>query len=170
MISPALPTAAWACVNAGLKVVVTLGAPSSSISTDVVVIDADTRGLGPARCYRAGCDQLVQQYARDPDLLLFKKIDSTLRGHLGMELAAVLEARSVVAPRSVAIMAPAFPTYGRTTVEGRQYVYGKLLHETEIWKSEKAFGRRLHSWHALRFGIEVCSTQSRNSARGSHGV
>jgi D-threonate/D-erythronate kinase len=127
------------CVKAGLKVVVTFGAPSGLVTTDVVAIDADTRGLGVAAAAER-MRQLVQQYGRDPDLLLFKKIDSTLRGHLGMELAAVLEARSVVVPRSVAIMAPAFPAYGRTTVESRHYVHGKPLHETEIWRSEKTLG------------------------------
>lgn len=124
-----------ACVNAGLKVVVTLGAPSGPMTTDVVAIDADTRGLG-ASAAAERMRQLVQRYARDPGLLLFKKIDSTLRGHLGQELATVLEARRVVVPRSVAIMAPAFPAYGRTTVEGKHYVHGKPLHETAVWETE----------------------------------
>jgi 4-hydroxythreonine-4-phosphate dehydrogenase len=128
-----------ACVNAGLKVIVTLGAPAGSMTVDVVAIDADTRRLGAAAAAER-MRQLTQQYAGDPDLLLFKKIDSTLRGYLGAELAAVLKARSIVVPRSVAIMAPAFPVYGRTTVEGRHYVHGQPLHETEIWKREKTLG------------------------------
>lgn len=129
-----------ACVNAGLKVIVTLGAPVDPIPADVVVIDADTRKLGAAAAAER-MRHLVQEYARDPDLLVFKKIDSTLRGHLGPELGAVLEARSTVVSRSVAIVAPALPAYGRTTVEGRHYVHGELVHETDMWKSENRSGQ-----------------------------
>ena len=124
------------CLAAGLKVVVTLGAPGRSMDADVIAIDADTRRLGAVAAAER-MRELAEHYASDPDLLLFKKIDSTLRGHLGPELAAVLAARRIVQPRSVAVVAPAFPVYGRTTVEGKHYVHGQLLHETEMWKREK---------------------------------
>ena len=129
-----------ACVNAGLKVVVTLGSPSSTTEADVIAIDADTRGLGAVQAAER-MRQLVQLHAQDPALLLFKKIDSTLRGHIGPELAAVLDARRAVVSRAVAIMAPSFPANGRTTVEGMHYVHGESLHKTEIWMSEKMKGR-----------------------------
>jgi D-threonate/D-erythronate kinase len=129
-----------ACVNAGLKVVVTLGSPSSPTAADVIAIDADTRGLGASPAAER-MRQLVQMHAHDPALLLFKKIDSTLRGHIGPELAAVLDARRAVVPRAVAIMAPSFPANGRTTVEGMHYVHGEPLHKTEMWKNEKMPGQ-----------------------------
>ena len=129
-----------ACVNEGLKVVVTLGSPSNPTAADVIAIDADTRGLSATPAAER-MRQLVQMHAHDPALLLFKKIDSTLRGHIGPELAAVLGARRAVVPRAVAIMAPSFPANGRTTVEGMHYVHGESLHKTEIWKSEKMQGQ-----------------------------
>jgi uncharacterized protein YgbK (DUF1537 family) len=58
----------------------------------------------------------------------YKSVDSTLRGNLGAEIEAVLEA---VKP-DCAIIAPAFPKYGRTTVDGIQYLHGRPLHETEF--------------------------------------
>jgi uncharacterized protein YgbK (DUF1537 family) len=55
-------------------------------------------------------------------------VDSTLRGNLGAEIEAVLD---IVKP-DCAIIAPAFPKYGRTTVDGVQYLRGHPLHETEF--------------------------------------
>jgi uncharacterized protein YgbK (DUF1537 family) len=53
--------------------------------------------------------------------ILFKKIDSTLRGHVTAELSAL---RSVFRRRPV-IFAPAFPAQGRTVRDARLFVLGK---------------------------------------------
>jgi 4-hydroxythreonine-4-phosphate dehydrogenase len=106
---------------------------------DVLSVDADTRSLSAS----AGAErlrQLVQVHAADPAVLSFKKIDSTLRGHLGPELGAFLEVRRNIVKGTVAVMAPAFPIYGRTTVDGMHYVHGRPLHETEMWRSQKMTG------------------------------
>ncbi len=58
--------------------------------------------------------------------LLYKTVDSTLRGHLGAETHATLSA----AGRSKALIAPAFPAAGRTTVDGCQRVHGEPVHLT----------------------------------------
>ena len=73
--------------------------------------------------------------------LLFKKVDSTLRGNVAAELAAALRTRrALISPpaRVGIVFAPAFPALGRTTVNGRQLVYGQPLRETELWSSERA--------------------------------
>jgi D-threonate/D-erythronate kinase len=59
--------------------------------------------------------------------IVFKKLDSTLRGPIAAELAAALGASG----RDRAVVAPAFPATGRTTVEGVQLVRGVPVHETE---------------------------------------
>ncbi len=128
-----------ACVDAGLSASVSLGLSSNGLMTDVLSVDADTRSLsasGAAERLRP----LVEVHAADPAVLLFKKIDSTLRGHLGPEIGAFLEVRRAVIEGTVALMAPAFPIYGRTTVDGMHYVHGRPLHETEMWKSQKMTG------------------------------
>jgi D-threonate/D-erythronate kinase len=51
---------------------------------------------------------------------LFKTIDSTLRGHISVEIAAAFRASG----RSRMVIAPAFPSAGRTTVCGVQIVNG----------------------------------------------
>jgi uncharacterized protein YgbK (DUF1537 family) len=128
-----------ACVNAGLSTIVSLGLPSNGLMVDVLSVDADTRAL-PVSAAAERMRDLVRVHAADPSLLLFKKIDSTLRGHLGPELVAVLETRRAVVKRAVAVMAPAFPVYGRTTVDGMHYVHGRSLHETDMWKNQKMSG------------------------------
>jgi D-threonate/D-erythronate kinase len=128
-----------ACVDAGLTTSVSLGLSSNGLMTDVSSVDADTRSL-PASGAAERLRQLVQAHAADPAVLVFKKIDSTLRGHLGPEIGAFLEVRRAVIEDTVAVMAPAFPIYGRTTVDGMHYVHGRPLHETEMWKSQKMTG------------------------------
>jgi uncharacterized protein YgbK (DUF1537 family) len=54
----------------------------------------------------------------------YKKTDSTLRGNIGIELAALLEATG----GSSLAFVPAYPRNGRTTVAGRQYVDGVPVH------------------------------------------
>jgi predicted DNA-binding transcriptional regulator AlpA len=67
--------------------------------------------------------------------ILYKKIGSTLRGHVGAELAATLEARRRGgAERPLVLLAPAFPAAGRTTRGGVVLVNGAPLEETELWR------------------------------------
>jgi uncharacterized protein YgbK (DUF1537 family) len=54
--------------------------------------------------------------------LVYKKIDSTLRGHVGAELAAALAAARGFAG---AIVAPAFPEQGRSFAGGKLLVHGR---------------------------------------------
>jgi D-threonate/D-erythronate kinase len=101
------------------------GAPVPPASgLDAVALDTDSRSL-PAdlaakRVFEAAGS--VRE-AR----VVYKKIDSTLRGPLAAEIAAALEA----AGRDLAVVAPAFPAAGRTTVNGTQLVRGVPVHETE---------------------------------------
>lgn len=56
----------------------------------------------------------------------YKKTDSTLRGNIGSELEALMDAlRCKILP-----FVPAFPKLRRTTHDGYHYVDGKLLHQT----------------------------------------
>ena len=60
--------------------------------------------------------------------IVYKKIDSTLRGHPGAELDAVM----TILGFEQALAAPAFPGQGRTTVGGLQLVRGLPLAETHF--------------------------------------
>ncbi|WP_264628801.1 four-carbon acid sugar kinase family protein, partial [Candidatus Symbiopectobacterium sp. NZEC135] len=64
---------------------------------------------------------------------VFKKIDSTLRGNLGAEIAAALTASGA----DMALIAPAVPALGRITRDGKVWVNGTLLTETEFASDPK---------------------------------
>jgi len=132
-----------ACASHGLNTVVVLGDFAGEIDADVLSVDGNTRHLAPARA-AAETTRLIRRYIHDDKQLLFKKLDSTLRGNVAAELAASLEARRGLAlnrDRVVAVLAPAFPANGRTTSSGRQLIYGKPLEETELWQRESSPAR-----------------------------
>ena len=84
----------------------------------IVSIDAGTRQATPAEAANRICD-LAALFRSAGFAHLYKKVDSTLRGHIGVEVKAALEGWRA---GSLAVVAPAFPAMGRTTVDGRQRV------------------------------------------------
>jgi len=92
---------------------------------DVVAMDLDSRARPEpeAAALAAAAGSRFQNAA-----LLLKTMDSTLRGHVGAEVAAVLRASG----RRTAVIMPAFPAAGRTTVGGVQCVDGVPVHRTSF--------------------------------------
>ncbi len=101
----------------------------------VVAVDTDSRAAAPDEARRRVA---AAARALGPRLRgrLFKKVDSTLRGHVGPELDALLTA----AGRRRALLAPAFPAQARAVVAGRLLVGGVPVHDTAIGK-DPAFPR-----------------------------
>lgn len=120
-----------ACINSGLDAVVVLDQVGDMPAADVLCLDADTRHLSAAYA-AAETTRLLARHA-GPGTLVYKKMDSTLRGHIGVEIAAALGVLRGFDPAAVTIIAPAYPGTGRTTRGGRQYVNGVPVEETEIW-------------------------------------
>ena len=116
-------------------------------SVGVLSIDADTRGLRPEQAANAVeklLDQLDALLKGSHRTLLFKKVDSTLRGNVAAEIAAILKVRRTQTRgtrRVVVVFAPASPEHGRTTVNGRQRVHGQALEDSDLWKREEAPAR-----------------------------
>ena len=90
---------------------------------DVRAIDLDTRRRSERAARRIVRTAFATRTARGAGIL-FKKIDSTLRGHLVTELA---EARSVLGARRQVLFAPAFPAQRRIVRAGRVFVDGRAL-------------------------------------------
>lgn len=78
----------------------------------VVAVDMASRALAPAVAYLIAYG--AAQNARQAGATLFKKVDSQLRGHPGLELAAAMDAH----PDAVAIVAPSLPGMGRGVRDG----------------------------------------------------
>ena len=85
-------------------------------------LDTDSRARDPDTAARIAAQALADACAGGGAVLPFKKIDSTLRGHLGAELHAALEA---VPGWGGALVAPAFPEQGRTLQHGRLHLDGR---------------------------------------------
>jgi D-threonate/D-erythronate kinase len=94
-------------------------------ATGVTAVDLGSRVLdeeaATMRTWRAA------RLFADSELLL-KTVDSTLRGHVAVEVLAAWAGSR----RRAAVIAPAFPAEGRVTVEGVQYVRGVPVHESDF--------------------------------------
>ena len=100
-----------------------------------VAIDADTRWRSAEEAANA-MRELVRH--QGGERMLFRKVDSTLRGHVAAELAAILDARrAVIREKAVAVFAPSLPSQGRTVIGGKVLVHGVPLDESDVWKREK---------------------------------
>ena len=99
---------------------------------DVLVVDIASRHLPAEEAARRVREAVAAAAASGVELVV-KRVDTTLRGNVGAELDAALEQRRRrPAPGTVrAIMVPAFPAAGRTTVGGIQLVDGIALTETD---------------------------------------
>ncbi|HXE06178.1 MAG TPA: four-carbon acid sugar kinase family protein [Bryobacteraceae bacterium] len=129
---------AVAFAGCGLSAIVALD-DGRDCDAEVLAIDANTRANEPHEAASA-MERLIRAHARGDDLLIYKKIDSTLRGNVAAELKALLTARNSVmgeGAHAVAVLAPAFPATGRTTVGGRPLVNGLSLSKTDLWQRER---------------------------------
>jgi len=116
--------------KSGLQVLVSLswdGTAGAAEAADVVSIDTDSRCVPADEAY-----ERVKRAAQAVAVLgfgnIYKSIDSTLRGNIGAEIDAVLD----VLDADLAVVAPAFPLYGRTTLGGKHFLNGEPITATEF--------------------------------------
>jgi uncharacterized protein YgbK (DUF1537 family) len=143
-LSGALDAAA-AFHQAGRRVVIALDAGNwpDVGPDDVVGVTTETRNAAPDVAAQAVTQAIACGRERG-GRLLYKKIDSTLRGPVAAELAALLAAL----PEARVLFAPANPRVGRTVREGRLLVRGVPVVETEfgrdpIWPVRESSVRAL---------------------------
>ncbi|MGW7042250.1 four-carbon acid sugar kinase family protein [Streptomyces avermitilis] len=100
-----------------------------------LVVDLNTRDLPPAEAAYA-VRTALRAAQTGPPRLLYKKVDSQLRGNLAVEAAAYAEGAQAV------IVAPALPAARRTVTGGVVHVNGVPLHRTDGWRAERAAAPR----------------------------
>ncbi|MFK7692333.1 four-carbon acid sugar kinase family protein [Paenibacillus sp. HJGM_3] len=100
---------------------------------DVVVLDTDSRSV-PREVAFDRVTAAASQVKRSGFKHVYKKMDSTLRGNLGAELDAVMDAL----PFDFAVVAPAYPKIGRTTFNGIHALNGVPIDQTEIARDPKS--------------------------------
>lgn len=113
----------------GFKTQVVLNGRNIKNDGSSYVLDTESRGKSNEDAYESLKNHIKNIFDIDYDLI-YKKVDSTLRGNIGAEVKAIYEEYK---PELV-IFAPAFPIIGRTTVDGIHFVDGKRILETEFAK------------------------------------
>lgn len=101
------------------KVVVNADIDFTTQDTKVLVVDTETRHLSPDKAYNI-IYQLVKRSVCAGIPHIYKKTDSALRGNIGAELAALLDATGL---KQLPFL-PAFPQIGRVTRNGIHYIDG----------------------------------------------
>jgi uncharacterized protein YgbK (DUF1537 family) len=96
--------------------------PTKSTS-EITIINTDTRNKPPEQAY-----QTTYKIAQKLDhAIIYKKLDSTLRGNPGPETQAILDATG----ETHAILTPTYPQTGRRVHDGHLYINEKPITETE---------------------------------------
>ncbi len=101
---------------------------SDFMNCDCLIITTDSRAITQKEAY-SRVKHAVKTFRTDDTKLFCKRIDTTLRGNLGAETDAFLDA---LGDDYTAICAPCFPSSGRTLAGGYLLVNGLPLHKTNI--------------------------------------
>lgn len=97
--------------------------------TEVLVVDTESRPMDKKRAYQAV--YAIASWAAKREIpMIFKKIDSALRGNVGMELQAVADTE----PAHTLFFLPGYPRMNRITRNGIQYIEDKLLEDSVFGK------------------------------------
>jgi uncharacterized protein YgbK (DUF1537 family) len=105
----------------------------SGMDIDVIAVDTDSRSISPSEAYkrvRKACNATLSAGYQ----FIYKSVDSTLRGNLAVEVDAALDGSGL----HLAIIAPAYPLYGRTTLNGQHFYHGVPLTQTEFASDPQA--------------------------------
>lgn len=95
--------------------------------SDIVVVDTDSRACGARIAYQR-VHTAASLAAQRGVPILFKKLDSTLRGEIGGELDAVIDVYGI----QLIVLSPAFPTNQRTLHKGILYVGGTPVEQSHF--------------------------------------
>jgi uncharacterized protein YgbK (DUF1537 family) len=98
--------------------------PTAPSPAPVRVVDTESRTIPAAEA----AARVAAASALAPATRYFKKIDSTLRGHVGIEIDALMRATQT----GSALVCPAFPAQGRVVIERTLLVDGTPLAETPL--------------------------------------
>jgi len=99
---------------------------------DAVVIDTESRGMPKERAYETLLNVSRMINKMEP-AIVYKKVDSTLRGNLSMEIKAICDNVKI----DIIAFAPAYPQMGRTTIDGIHLLNGIPINKTELSKDPK---------------------------------
>ncbi|CAB1249410.1 conserved hypothetical protein [Clostridiaceae bacterium BL-3] len=120
-------------VQYGLNVSVILNWDKLSLKkNDAVIYNTNSRDISEEEAYERV--KYVSRYLKGkPFDIVYKKIDSTMRGNIGQEINAMQD----VFQKDFVIIVPAYPKNGRQVINGTYYLNHKKLTETEVVRDPK---------------------------------
>jgi uncharacterized protein YgbK (DUF1537 family) len=134
----------------GCRAGVALELGAGALNADVLAVSTESRSLGAEEAGQA-IGELALRFADTKARILFKKIDSTLRGNTGAEIAATVSAFGCDA----AVITPAFPAMKRIVSDGWLRVDGPVEFEAvELGGYFQAQGLESHR-HVGTGGVAV---------------
>ncbi|MFJ5670910.1 four-carbon acid sugar kinase family protein [Bacillus safensis] len=99
---------------------------------EAIIFNTDSRSVPEKEAYKRV--KKVSEWVKNESYdMVYKKIDSTMRGNIGQEINAIYD---TFQPDFVFI-APAFPEAGRQVIHGVHFLNQKQLHETEVANDPK---------------------------------
>lgn len=112
------------CLRFGLRATISLNG-ELPVQQGVSIICTDTRSMNKEQA-RQMTTAVMKEIGERP--VFYKKIDSVCRGHVLDEL--IIEMAEAKRQRSIAV--PANPSLGRTIENGKYYIYGVPISETDF--------------------------------------
>jgi D-threonate/D-erythronate kinase len=106
----------------GLKVEV-VASENLHSTADLLVISADTRSMEKMQAVKT-MSNLTSLVKKMRPALIYKKVDSVMRGHVIAELSAQMKVLEL--PR--ALLVPANPRLGRTIFNGNYFIHDRPIH------------------------------------------
>ncbi|ODS40557.1 MAG: hypothetical protein A7315_02420 [Candidatus Altiarchaeales archaeon WOR_SM1_79] len=106
---------------------------------DVLVIDTETRHLD-SKGARKSIKNILETLDFGEGDIVYKKIDSTLRGNIGIEIDEIMKSLK----RNICIFVPSFPSYKRITVGGSLLIQGKSLVKSEYFNDNLRKNEKSH--------------------------
>lgn len=105
--------------------------------TQVFSYNTDSRELNDKES--VAMEDVALKNLWSPQVSLFCKIDSTLRGQPAAIIAATVDFLKKRTGRGIGVLAPAFPATGRVTKRGKIIVNNIELENTELWRRDHSY-------------------------------
>lgn len=99
---------------------------------DVQVIDTETRESSRCEAIKK-IREVLKQINYTDDSIIYKKVDSTLRGNIGIEIEEILNQTDL----DLCIFTSSYPENHRIIKDGYMYVEKELLSDTEYYQKDK---------------------------------
>lgn len=107
--------------------------PEDNERLDVVIISTDSRSIEPEIAYQR-VDRAMKAVYDENVKLVNKRMDSTLRGNIGVEIKGILDN---LPAGTIALVVPVFPASGRVCIGGYLMVHQVPLEKTIVAKDPK---------------------------------